>query len=105
MTNQFGTSIKIYGATVITDIEGGLGKCTFKLGTDIPADASDPTKLPVWKDGESKEFSAACDGAENALVAGDKVKLGVEFKWFPSSSSDKFAKTMSGELFTAVQEK
>ncbi|MBI5392973.1 hypothetical protein HZA96_03825 [Candidatus Woesearchaeota archaeon] len=106
LTNQFGTSIRVYGAIVTSDIEG-FPECTFKLGADeIQKDApkeGETTKF-VWKDGESKELIADCIGASALLTPGDKVKIGVEFKWYPATSSQKFAKTISGELFTGIQE-
>ncbi|MBS3137892.1 hypothetical protein J4232_05645 [Candidatus Woesearchaeota archaeon] len=102
LTNQFGTSIKVYGAKVTTDIADGLGNCTFKL--DDKAVEDNANKSVVWKDGESRTLKVSCGAGDTALTAGDKIKLGIEFKWFPASSSKDFAKTMSGELFTGVQE-
>jgi hypothetical protein len=116
LTNNFGSSIKLYGAEIITDYatvsctgvclnnessptSTVTGGCT---ADDILLNSSTPPAW-FWEEGRSFDLKIDCNNG-NALSTGDKVKFIIKLKWFPTASSETFKKDTQGEIYANAQQ-
>ena len=110
LVNNYGSRIEVYGAEVRTDygqIDASACDICFSDdgssctgGTDIDGDH---TAAFSWEQGDSELLTIDCPTG-NTLSPGDKVRFTVRMQWYPSSSTETFAKTAEGEIYATVQD-
>ncbi|MFW6450055.1 MAG: hypothetical protein ACOCZ6_03295 [Nanoarchaeota archaeon] len=109
-TNNGGSNVQIRNFSVSTDYavdcdpnticfdEDGDGECSGD--DDISVDGGEEMLMEA---GQAYDFVIDCDDGGD-LTPGDKVKFQVEGEYYPSSSSETYAKTVSGEMYSTVTE-
>ncbi|MFW6450056.1 MAG: hypothetical protein ACOCZ6_03300 [Nanoarchaeota archaeon] len=115
LTNNGGSNIYIYDFEVSTDYAGNICDvsnsatqvCLDQTG-GIGCDATDENikedEEEIRMDaGDAHHFVIDCNGG-TGLTPGDKVKFRIEGKYYPTSSSERYAKSLSGEIYATVTE-
>ena len=101
VTNNFGQNIKVYSWTATTDFPG----VTCPSGTGHISDGTNSLELAGpfdWGEGVKKTVTIDCTNGAT-LTKGTKIKFKVSGLWYPSTTTNAYAKTTEADIYAAVQ--
>jgi hypothetical protein len=107
LTPDFGVDIMTFDWHVLTDVDLDCTPCFIKDRNHSGACGSslddEILNVPVlWKEGQNKTLQVDCNGTSGRFQAGDKIKLHIDYKYYPEMVESTYAKEGRGEVYATV---
>ncbi len=109
LKNDVGGPVTLTNIDVTTDATLITPQPCAKVRVRGSADSSDTTIKSTgartdytWKSGDTITVKVDCGGGGNLIVK-EKIKMGLEVKYYPAAAGSTYTKLIFGEVYTTVQ--